>query len=852
MSLNTQSLQPLINWIYSVADQILINTYEPSKYKDVILPMTVIRRLDAVLEPTKDKVLETYKKYKGKLNDLTVILTSKQNGSGQAFYNTSKFTLKKLLDDPKNLKSNFENYLNGFSDNVQDIISKFKFRNEIETLDEANKLFSVIEKFVSPKIDLRPENLPPLAMGYVFEDLLRRFNEATNAEAGRHFTPREIIELMTHLLFLPVKEQIQTGTFLIYDPCAGSGAMLTESKKYITDEDGEIKSQATIHIYGQENTPTIYAISKSDLLLKGEDPEKIVYGSTLSKYGFDSNLRFDFMLTNPPYGTSWADDKKALSVGDKGKIIDSRFQINKQYGAEPAVTRVNDGQLMFVLHMLSKIKNTEQGSRIASIHNGSALFTGDAGQGESEIRKYLIESDMLEAIIALPNDIFYNTGIPTYIFIITNRKPEHRKGKVQLINANGEHFYGKMKKSLGSKRNELTKKNIDDITKLYLEFKETEYSKIFDNNEFGYAQIIVHRPLRLMVQFTSKRVASLRFVSNNAALREELFKEYGNEVYDKKASAKLEQWLLNYFMLDNEDEESEDVEADLPAGQAGITLASLPKKQQKIVKQLLDKDLWQRDLELMNHAKTLAEFFGDKLFDDFNVFEEELNDKLKDYSIKLSAKDKKDLLSAVSWTDPNAAPVIKKKTKDGSIEYVSDPALKDYENIPLKEDIQTFFEREVIPFADDLPAQMPSSGEYCAYILKCADGSFYKGQTNDIHRRLEEHKSGKVSWTAKNLPIELVHWEVYKTREEAVEREDYLKSGRGREWIQKMYAEKKLKAFERQAGAWWNADETKIGYEINFNKYFYQYTPPRNKADIAADLFAIEHETENLLKEIVG
>lgn len=751
MRLNTQSLQPLINWIYSVADQILINTYEPSKYKDVILPMTVIRRLDAVLEPTKDKVLETHKKYKSKLNDLTAILTSKQNGSGQAFYNTSKYTLKKLLDDPKNLRSNFEDYLNGFSDNVQDIISKFKFRNEIETLDEAGKLFSTIEKFVSPKIDLRPESLPPLAMGYVFEDLLRRFNEATNAEAGRHFTPREIIELMTHLLFLPVKEQIKTGTFLIYDPCAGSGAMLTESKKYITDEDGDIKSKAIVHIYGQENTPTIYAISKSDMLLKGEDPEKIVYGSTLSKYGFDRSLRFDFMLTNPPYGTSWADDKKALSVGDKGKIIDPRFQIKKDYVSEPAVTRVNDGQLMFVLHMLSKMKETEQGSRIASIHNGSALFTGDAGQGESEIRKHIIESDMLEAIIALPNDIFYNTGIPTYIFIMTNRKPEHRKGKIQLINANGEGFYSKMKKSLGSKRNELAKNNIDDITKLYLDFKETEFSKIFDNNEFGYAQIIVHRPLRLMVQFTTKRIASIRFVSNNSALREEVYKEFGNKVYEKKATAKLEQWLLNYFIQDN-DEEDLSAEAGTEDGETEITLASLPKKKQKIVKQLCDTAIWQRDLELMNHAKKLAETFGDKLFDDFNVFDDLLTSELKNLGVKLTAKDKKDLLSAVSWTDPKAAAVIKKKHKDGSIEYVSDLALKDYENIPLKEDIQTFFEREVLPFAED---------------------------------------------------------------------------------------------------AWWNKDETRIGYEINFNKYFYMYIPPRSKEEIAADLFALEEETENLLKEIV-
>lgn len=585
MSLNTQSLQPLIQFIYSVADQVLINTYEPSKYKDVILPMTVIRRLDSVLEPSKDKVLENYEKYKGKLNDLTSVLTSKKTGSGQAFYNTSKYTLKTLLDDPKNLRSNFENYLNGFSDNVQDIISKFKFRNEIETLDEGNKLFSTIEKFVSPKIDLRPESLPPLAMGYVFEDLLRRFNEATNAEAGRHFTPREIIELMTHLLFLPVKNSIQTGTFLIYDPCAGSGAMLTESKKYITDLEGEIQSKAKIHLYGQENTPTIYAISKSDMLLKGEDPDKIVFGSTLSQYGFDREMKFDFMLTNPPYGTSWADDKKALSVGDKGKITDPRFKVG--------TSRVNDGQLMFVLHMLSKMKDTEQGSRIASVHNGSALFTGDAGQGESEIRKYFIEKDLLEAIIALPNDIFYNTGIPTYIFIFSNRKPVHRKGKIQLINANREKFFNKMRKSLGSKRNEIRTEHLEAITKLYLDFKETEYSKIFDNTDFGYNQIIVHRPER---------------------------DENGKIIYASKGKPK------------------------------------------------------------------------------------------------------------------------------------SDTKLKDIENIPLKDDIQEFFEREVLPFAND---------------------------------------------------------------------------------------------------AWWNKIDMKIGYEINFNKYFYNYTPPRSLKDIAADLLANEEETENLLKEIV-
>lgn len=328
MKLNYPELDNLIKFIYSVADEILVNTYEPSKYKDVILPMTVIRRLDLVLEPTKERVLQTYDKYKDKMQNLDALLTSSTHGSGLKFYNTSPFTLKSLLNDGANIKANFENYLDGFSPNVKDIISRFKFRNEIDTLDEAHKLFSTIQKFCSPKINLSPDHLPPLSMGYVFEDLIRRFNQATNAEAGRHYTPREIIDLMTHIIFLPVKENIKHGGFLIYDPCAGSGAMLSESKKYITDENGDIRSEAAIHLYGQENTPTIYAISKSDMLLKNEDPDKIVFGSTFSAYGFPDDLKFDFMLTNPPYGTSWKDDKKRLGIGEKGKILDRRFFID--------------------------------------------------------------------------------------------------------------------------------------------------------------------------------------------------------------------------------------------------------------------------------------------------------------------------------------------------------------------------------------------------------------------------------------------------------------------------------------------------------------------------------------------
>lgn len=502
MSLNTQSLQPIINFIWTVADDVLINKFLENQYQDVILPMTVLRRLDLALEPTKDRVQNTFDEYKSKIDNLTGLLTSDQHGSGLAFYNTSPYTMKMLLNDPKNIDANFLDYLNGFSENVQDIITKFKFRNQLETFQSTGITFALIEKFCNPKVELSPDKISPMAMGYMFEDLIRRFNEKTNAAAGRHFTPREIIELMTHLVYLPVKDKIQQGTFLVYDPCAGSGAMLTQSKLFATNPEGEIKSAATFHLYGQENTGEMYAVCKSDMLLKGEDPDKIKFGSTLSEYGFDPDLKFNFMLTNPPYGTTWKQDQENLNVGTEKKIsiVDQRFNLPiKNFKGEPEVTcltsRSNDGQLMFMLHMLSKMKDPKDGgSRIASVHNGSALFTGDAGSGESGIRQYIIENDLLECIVQLPNDIFYNTGIATYVWFISNVKEEKRKGKVQLINASSAAFFQKMRKSLGSKRNELTTKNIEAIQEMYFDFEENEYSKIFDNEDFGFYQITVHQP----------------------------------------------------------------------------------------------------------------------------------------------------------------------------------------------------------------------------------------------------------------------------------------------------------------------------------------------------------------------
>ncbi|EAI5601927.1 SAM-dependent DNA methyltransferase [Campylobacter upsaliensis] len=493
--------QPIISFIWSVADDLLRDVYVKGKYRDVILPMTILRRLDVILEPTKDKVLETYNEDKD-IADEDTLKDLLCDASKSTFYNYSNFTLKKLLNDPKNIRINFENYLDGFSGNIKDIISKFKFRNQLDTLDEAKILYGVIERFCSPKINLSMHDikndkgeilhkgLSNLGMGYVFEELIRKFNEENNEEAGEHFTPRELIDLMTHLVFLPVKDKIQKGAFSIYDNACGSGGMLTESKEFIIDESGPIRSKAQIYLYGQETNDKTYAICKADMLIKGENPDNIKYGSTLSEDKL-SGEKFDFMLTNPPYGKNWEEDQKELNVSKKGGIAtcnDPRFQVG--------ITSKSDGQMMFLLNMLSKMKKPKEnngvGSRIASVHNGSSLFNSDSGM--VAIRKYIIENDLLEAIIALPTNMFYNTGIPTFIWILTNNKTESKKDKVQLINATKETYYTKMKKSLGQKQNNMTKEHIDKITNLFLANKENDDCKIYDNAEFGYAKITIERP----------------------------------------------------------------------------------------------------------------------------------------------------------------------------------------------------------------------------------------------------------------------------------------------------------------------------------------------------------------------
>jgi type I restriction enzyme M protein len=435
----------IVSFIWSIADDCLRDVFVRGKYRDVILPMFVLRRLDVLLEPTKDAVMDELRFQKEEAGLTEPDPQALCDASGYVFYNISNFTLKKLLGNPSQLEANFKAYLDGFSDNVKEIIVHFDLRNQIRKMAAANALYGVIEKFVSAEINLSPNSaktsdgrtLPPLSnlgMGYVFEELIRRFNEENNEEAGEHFTPREVIQLMVNLVFLPVKERLPNPLF-VYDPACGSGGMLTESQNFIIDPDGGIKSTADVWLFGREVNGETYAICKSDMMIKGNNPENIKFGSTLSTDAF-SDKKFDFMLSNPPYGKSWKTEQKDILDGKD--VQDSRFeapltQFDGSIPIVPCVPRSSDGQLLFLMEMVSKIKQTEAGSRIASVHNGSSLFTGDAGSGESNIRRHIIENDWLEAIIQLPNNLFYNTGITTYIWLLSNRKDAHRQGKLRVF-----------------------------------------------------------------------------------------------------------------------------------------------------------------------------------------------------------------------------------------------------------------------------------------------------------------------------------------------------------------------------------------------------------------------------------
>ena len=629
--MDSGQLKWIANFIWNIADDVLRGVYVRGKYRDVILPMVVIRRLDAVLEDTKNAVL----KQKEKLEKAGIVNqeAALKRAAGQAFYNKSEFRLMDLKSRAKQqqLKLDFEAYLDGFSDNVQEILSKFKFRNQIATLVEADILGGLIEKFLDKSINLSPkpvmdengnEKLPALdnhAMGTIFEELIRRFNEENNEEAGEHFTPRDVVKLMANLILLPIADQIKPGTYTVYDGACGTGGMLTVAEESLHKLAGD--KEVSIHLFGQESQPETYAISKADLLLKGEgeEAENFANGSTLSQDAFRSR-EFDFMLSNPPYGKSWKTDLERM--GGKTDIQDQRFVV--EHAGDPEfslITRSNDGQLMFLVNKLSKMKrDTPLGSRIAEVHNGSSLFTGDAGQGESNIRRWIIENDWLEAIIALPLNMFYNTGIATYIWVLSNRKTKKRKGKVQLIDATS--ISTPLRKNLGKKNCEFSEDQIGFITKLFLDFKSTDVSKIFPNEEFGYWKIVVERPLRLAFHITKERLKAF-----------------------KESAAKA----------------------------------------------------WMEPLEILVKIAGM-----DTQHRDFNIILEQFEAELTTAGINLRAAALKNIYDAFTEKDPNAEPVIKKKTKK-SVVYEPDPELRDTEQVPLLEPggIEAFFSREVLPHMPD-------------------------------------------------------------------------------------------------------------------------------------------------------
>lgn len=783
------NLKWIADFIWNIADDRLRDVYVRGKYRDVILPFTVLRRLDAVLESTKKAVLER-KKFLDTHN------IAEQDGalrmaSGQAFYNTSQFTLTTLTSSGhgQRLRDNFIDYLDGFSPNVQDILAKFKFRDQIQTMVEADILGHLINDFLDAGVNMSPLpvkdsdgriKLPALdnhGMGTVFEELIRRFNEENNEEAGEHFTPRDVVKLMAKLLFLPVAEQIQSGTYLLYDGSCGTGGMLTVAEESLHELAASHDKEVSIHLFGQEINPETYAICKADLLLKGEgdDAENIVGGadkSTLSADQFRSR-EFDFMISNPPYGKSWKTDLERM--GGKKEFSDPRFIVN--HGDDPEfklITRSSDGQLMFLVNKLQKMKhNTPLGSRIALVHNGSALFTGDAGQGESNIRRWVLENDWLEAIIALPLNIFYNTGIATYVWVLANKKPEHRRGKVQLIDA--AQWFLPLRRNLGKKNCELGDADIECIMKHYLDqppadieaAKATPESKWFDNADFGYWKITVERPLRLKSQLKRSSIESLRFATGDEELRNEIYAKYGDKLYTEftKFKPEIELWLKG---------DDEDTEDESDNDNSKVTKKAVPEKQRK---KLLDPSTWLRDKSLLEIAKLAQQELGADVFEDHNEFRARFDTMMKAHNKKLSAAEKKIIYKAVSWRDETAPPVIAKRSKikaseffeqgyDGAyletvgkdrfiVEYEADTDLRDTEQVPLKEPggVEAFFMREVLPHAQD---------------------------------------------------------------------------------------------------AWIAMDAIKIGYEISFARNFYKLTPLRTLEQIRQDILKLEAQTDGLLHKIIG
>lgn len=633
----TENVRQLATLIWNVAE-LLRGDYKQADYGKVILPLTVLRRLDCVLEPTKAIVMEFYET---KVKSMTLknpepLLNQK---AGVPFHNISQFTFQKMKEDPDHVASNLKNFINGFSAAGREIIEYFNFNDHISRLDESNLLFLIVKQFA--EIDLHPGTVSNMEMGYVFEELIRKFSELSNETAGEHFTPREVIRLMVNLLFLNDREILtQKGIVkTIYDPACGTGGMLSVAEEYIK----ELNLDAKPVVFGQELNPESYGICKSDMLIKGQAVSNIKFGNSFTNDGLEHET-FDYMLSNPPFGVEWKKVQTHVKAEHEKKGFDGRF------GA--GLPRISDGSFLFLQHMIAKMKRDNGGSRIAIVFNGSPLFSGSAGSGESEIRKWIIENDMLEAIVAMPDQLFYNTGIYTYIWIVTNAKAPERRGKIQLINC--IHYYKKMSRSLGNKRNvigdgvEVMPDQIAEITQIYGEFeqnatrrleidgaaKDVVVSKIFDNEDFGYWRITVERPLRLNFQVNEERLARLETESAFANLAES----------KKRGGAALE---------------------EIEAGRA-----------------------------LQESIKTALRGLGETIYENRDKFEKALNKVLK--NVKIAAPVKKAILNALSERDETADKCM---DKDGNPEPDAD--LRDYENVPLKDDINEYVQREVLPHVPD-------------------------------------------------------------------------------------------------------------------------------------------------------
>ena len=778
---DTQNFSETVNFLWGVAD-LIRDKFNRSDYKDVILPFTVLRRLDCVLQPTKRVVLDRHKLLEeNKIQNQAPQLC---RASGYVFYNISPYDFERLLADHTHLVDNLLHYINGFSENMRDVLDKFEFRNTITKLQQAGVLYKVVEKFKNA--DLHPTTVPNQKMGYIFEELIRKYNEALNENPGEHFTPREVIRLMTSLLLARDTRwlDVEGISRTVYDPCCGSGGMLITTKDAIQQEHSQT---ANIFLYGQEVNPETFAICKSDLYMKsadGGDAENIVCADTLSN-DFFPNRTFDYMLSNPPYGKEWKSEQEAVEAEhDRGA--------SGRFGA--GLPRISDGQLLFLQHMLAHMKPVaEGGSRIAIVMNGSPLFTGDAGSGESEIRRWVLEHDLLETIVALPEQLFYNTGITTYIWLLTNRKDEWQRGKVQLLNASGKDFWKPMQKSLGEKRRQITAAQISDITTIYTQFKEGNFAKNFATPDFGYRKITIERPLRLNFQVSPERLARLQNHKTFKDLASDKTKkgkkgaehvidgrdvetnERNVETNERNVETNGRNVETNGRNVETNERNVETNERNVETNERNVETNGRPQGsplpyQTDMLSQtdIVGATLVVARANEANEAEVarastqqqailaMLQTIPPDLYTDRAVFEPLLQTAIKRASLVLSPHLYKAIMTALSERDESA-----EVCRDKSGEIEADPELRDTENVPLDQDIYDYFAREVQPHVPD------------AWI----------------NEKVRDSKDGQVG---------------------------------------------------------------KIGYEINFNRYFYTYTPPRPLADIEADIKLLEKDILAMLHEVAG